>query len=103
MLPNLTAPLRKALSQLEAEKQRIDQEMVNIRAALQALGDKGQPTQGNHRRAPGPSPQRAVKRRVSVAARKAVSEAMKKYWAKRKAAEAKSKAKELQKLTAKAT
>ncbi len=41
MLPNLIAPLRKALRQLEGEKQRIDREIVKVRAAMQALGNKG--------------------------------------------------------------
>ncbi len=84
MLPNLTAPLRKALSQLETEKQRIDREMVNIRAALQALQRRGQPArQGNH----GSSARGTAKGQMSTAQRQAVSRAMKKYWAKRKAKE----------------
>ncbi len=100
MLSNLTAPLRKALTQLETEKHRIDQEMVKIRAALQALQRRGQPTrQENH----GSSARHTPKGQMSPAQRQAVSRAMKKYWAKRKAAEAKSKARESQKPTAKAT
>ncbi len=99
MLPNLTAPLRKALSQLEALKQQIDQQMIAVRAALHALGDKRQENhQGRHSLSVGGRPQRQSSR----AQRAAVSRAMKKYWAKRKAAEAKSKARESQKLTAKA-
>lgn len=91
MFPKLTAPLRKALRQLEVENQRIDREIVAVRAALEALGDKG-------RGAPA-SPARAKTRRygMSAAARRAVSQRMKAYWAKRRAASAKSKARGTQK------
>ena len=80
MLPNLTAPLRKALRQLEAEQQRIDREMAAVRAALEALGDRG-------RRTPAPPTRAKVprRRRMSAAARRAVSQRMKAYWAKRRA------------------
>jgi uncharacterized membrane protein len=85
MLPKVTAPLRKALRQLEAEKQRIDREIAAVRAALKALGDTG-------RGAPASARAGARQRRMSVAARRAVSQRMKAYWAKRRAASAKGKA-----------
>ena len=91
MVPKLTAPLRKALRQLEAEKQRIDREITAVRAALEALGDKG-------RRATASSTRRkARRRRMSAAARRAIGRRMKAYWAKRRAASAKSKARGTQK------
>ena len=79
MLPNLTAPLRKALHTLEAEKRRIDRQLAAVRAALETLGGKGQRTPSPYTRA------RARRRRMSAAARRAVSRRMKAYWAKRKA------------------
>ena len=80
MLPKVMAPLRKALGQLETEKQRIDREIAAVRAALEALGDRG-------RRAPAPPTRAKVtrRRRMSAAARRAVSQRMKAYWAKRRA------------------
>jgi len=84
MLPKVRAPLRKALGQLEAEQQRIDREMAAVRAALEALGDRG-------RRTPAPPTRAKVprRRRMSAAARRAVSQRMKAYWAKRRAVKTK--------------
>jgi len=79
MLPKVTAPLRKALRQLEAEKQRIDREIAAVRAALKAFGDTGRGAPASSARA------QARHRRMSTAARRAVSQGMKAYWAKRKA------------------
>ena len=91
MLPKVRAPLRKALGQLEAEQQRIDREMAAVRAALEALGDRG-------RRTPAPPTRAKARRRgMSAAARRAVSRRMKAYWAKQRAASAKGKAKKAQK------
>jgi hypothetical protein len=92
MIPNLTAPLRKALRQLETEKQRIDREIAAVRAALDALGDTGRGTPASSARA-----KVTRRRRMSAAARRAVSQGMKAYWAKRKAASAKGKARGTQK------
>ena len=91
MTPSVTAPLRKALRQLEAEKQRIDRKITAIRAALGALGDAGRGTPGSSTRP------KARRRRMSLAARRADSQRMKAYWAKRKAASANGKAKGAQK------
>ncbi len=55
MLPKVMAPLRKALGQLETEKQRIDHEIAAVRAALEALGDRGRRTLAPPTRAKVPS------------------------------------------------
>jgi Skp family chaperone for outer membrane proteins len=91
MAPNVIAPLRKALRQLEAEKQRIDGKITAVQTALEALRDSA-------RRAPASSTRGKARRRgMSATARRAVSLRMKAYWAKRKAASAKSRAKATQK------
>ena len=92
MLPKVMAPLRKALGQLETEQQRIAREIAAVRAALEALGDRS-------RRSPAPPIRAKVprSRRMSAAARRAVSQRMKAYWAKRRAASAKGKVRGTQK------
>jgi hypothetical protein len=70
MPANVTATLRKALSQLEAERSRIDHQLGLIHAVLGQAG----------------STQRTGRRRMSPAERAAVSRRMKAYWAKRRAA-----------------
>ena len=71
MVPKLTAPLRKALQQLESEKERIDHQIIAVRSAIVALGGT---------RPKGKQP------RMSAAARRAIGKRMKAYWARRKAA-----------------
>lgn len=80
MRPKVTAPLRKALGQLEAEKERIDREIAAVRAALEALGGRGRRTLAPPTRAKVPR-----RRRMSATARRAVSQRMRAYWAKRRA------------------
>lgn len=87
MVLHVTAPLRKALRQLEVEKQHINGLIAAVRAALATLGDTRRGT------APAPPRGKPKRRRMSVAARRAISQRMKAYWAKRKAATAKRKAK----------
>jgi hypothetical protein len=87
MILKLVAPLRKALATLEKEKQRIEREISVVHAALEALGGKGKPTP-----APPATRPKAKQRRMSAATRRAVSQRMKAYWAKRRA-EAKAKGK----------
>jgi Skp family chaperone for outer membrane proteins len=87
MVQKLMVPLRKALRQLETEKRRIDSEITAVRAALEALGDKGRGTPASSTRA------KARRRRMSLAARRVVSQRMKAYWTKRRAASAKGKVK----------
>jgi Skp family chaperone for outer membrane proteins len=87
MVQKLMVPLRKALRQLETEKRRIDREITAVRAALEALGDKDRGTPASSTRA------KARRRRMSLAARRLVSQRMKAYWTKRRAASAKGKVK----------
>ncbi len=87
MILKLAAPLRKALATLEKEKQRIERAIAVVQAALEALGGKGKPTPS-----PSTSHPKPRKRRVGAAARRAVSQRMKAYWAKRKAEAGKGKA-----------
>jgi hypothetical protein len=86
MILKLVAPLRKAFATLEVEKRRIERQIMVVQAALEALGGKGKP-------APVPSAARpkAKHRRMSAATRRALSQRMKAYWAKRRV-EAKGKA-----------
>ncbi len=72
MPANVTATLRKVLSQLEAERSRIDQQIRSIHTVLGQAG----------------STQRTGRRRMSPAQRKAVGLRMKAYWAKRRAGKA---------------
>jgi hypothetical protein len=74
MVPKLTALLRKALHQLELEKQRIDHQITTLRAALRALGGSDTSAR-SQRRQP----------RMGAAARRAIGKRMKAYWAKRRA------------------
>lgn len=90
MTPSVTAPLHKALRQLEAEKQQIDRQITAVRAALKALGDTGRGTLASSPRA------KARRRGMSATRRRAVSRRMKAYWAKRKATMAKGKEKKAQ-------
>ncbi len=87
-LPDVTKPLRKALAQLQAEKQRIDRQITGIERALSVLTG-GSPKDGP-RAAPRPIPRRP---KMSVKARKALSQRMKAYWAKRRQEAAKTKEK----------
>ncbi len=80
--------LRQALRRLEVERKGIDRQIAAIQSVL-----------GNSERRAGPiaRPDRtrvkATRPRMSAAARKAVSQRMKAYWAKRRAAKMKGTAK----------
>ena len=87
MPTDVTTTLRKALSELEGERKRIDRQVAAIKSALAVLG--GRPTREGGGAA---RPLKAAKRSMSAAARKAVSQRMKAYWAKRRAEAAKRKA-----------
>jgi len=81
MLANLRGTLRQALGKLEAEKARIERQITGLKQALKAgIGSGGDPAV----RHAGATGRRG--RRMSPAARKAVSARMKAYWAKRKGA-----------------
>ncbi len=83
---DVTTTLRKALTELEGERKRIDHQVAAIKNALTTLA--GRPPREGHRAA---RPRKAAKRSMSAAARKAVSRRMKAYWATRKAGAAKGK------------
>ena len=80
---DVTQTLRRALSELESEKQRIDRQISAIRAVV-----GGSTNSRSARPAAGPMRWR---RRMSPAQRRAVSQRMKAYWASRRAAKAASK------------
>jgi len=88
---DLGRTLRDALSQLTAEKDKIDRQISAIESALAAMNG----TIGGWRRAGSSAPAqeastaRPVRKRrprMSAAARKAVSERMRAYWARQRAA-----------------
>ena len=88
MTPNVVAILQRALRQLEAERQGLDRQILAIRSVL---GEAGAARQSAGRA----TPRRAKLTRpgMSAAARRAVSQRMKAYWAKRRAAKPKGTAK----------
>ena len=88
MAVNVMAPLRQAVRELEAEKARIDRQLAAIRSALGSLDSAKGRAAGVARQV-----RRPQRRRMSAAARRAVSQRMKAYWAKRKTAVAKGKSK----------
>ncbi len=86
MTPKVTATLRQALRQLEVDRQGIDQQIAAIRSVLDETGRRrGLTSSSTHARA------KATRAPMSAAARRAVSQRMKAYWAKRRAARTKSK------------
>ena len=82
---NVLTTLRKALRQLETQRARIDRQISAIRAVLGVGSNSTGASQPL-----GSTPRR---RRMSAATKRAVSQRMKAYWAKRKAAKLKPKAK----------
>lgn len=86
MAIDLTKTLRKALGELQAEREKISRQIDAIQKVLATGGRRPQRakgrlgTQGKRRRKP-----------MTATARKAVSRRMKEYWAKRKAQAAKGK------------
>lgn len=86
MALTLRGTLREALRKLEAEKARIERQITGLKQALKA--GLGTPGDAAARDAGGPERRG---RRMSPAARKAVSARMKAYWAKRRGVRAKGK------------
>ncbi len=82
-MADVSATLKAALGQLEDERNRIDRQIAALRTAL---GESGGGRRGRPR---GSKATRNVvrrrRRRMSAAAKKAISQRMKAYWAKRKA------------------
>jgi hypothetical protein len=78
---DLRGMLHRALSKLETEKARIERQITGLKQVLKAgVGTARDAMAGNARVSAG------RRRRMSSAARKAVSARMKAYWAKRKGA-----------------
>ena len=83
---NVGKTLRQALAKLTGEKERLDRQIDALAAALHALDGRpraagSRPTQARRRK----SLRKTKRRAMSKAAREAVGERMKAYWAKRKA------------------
>jgi hypothetical protein len=86
MSADVTGELRAALAKLTAEKRRIEHQTAALQEALRAVnGSTGQRARGLTRRT------KRGRRRMTTAERKAVARRMKAYWAKRRAAGAKTK------------
>ena len=81
---NVMATLRSALRQLEAQRAHIDRQIAGVRSALDGLGTGAGVGRSLRSRA-----RVRRRRRMSAAARRAVSQRMKAYWAKRRATRAK--------------
>jgi hypothetical protein len=81
---NVTATLHKALRQLEAQRAHIDRQIDGVRSALDGLG-----AGASRKRSAAPAVRARKRRQLSAAMRRAVSQRMKAYWAKRRAARAK--------------
>jgi hypothetical protein len=80
MPDDVAVALRRALTELESQREHLDHKITAIRAVLGGSVD-GRPTaapRGGQRR----------RRRMSAEARKAVSDRMRAYWAHRRAAKA---------------
>jgi hypothetical protein len=83
MISAVTFALRKALRQLEVEKQRIDHQLAALRSLLAESGDGARVIRGVSTKP------KTWCRHMSGAARRAVSQRTKTYWATRKATLAK--------------
>ena len=83
MAIDVTKTLRKALAELQTEREKISQQIAAIQKVLAAGGSRRRPAA--RRRG------KRARNSMSAAARKAVSKRMKVYWAKRKAEAAKEK------------
>ena len=77
MAMDISKTLRRSLAELRSERTRLDQQISAIETALGALG-------GRRGRAASGMPRR--RRPMNPAARKALSQRMRAYWAKRRAA-----------------
>ena len=86
-MASVTSTLRKALHQLERERERIERQIGAIRSVLDESG-----TARTLASLAKPNRRKTKRRPMSAAARRAVSQRMKAYWEKRKAAPGKAKA-----------
>jgi hypothetical protein len=87
MMASVMSTLRKALRQLERERERIDRQIGAIRSVLDVSG-----TARTLAARAKPKRSKPTRRPMSAAARRAVSQRMKAYWERRKAASGKAKA-----------
>jgi hypothetical protein len=76
MAMDISKTLRRSLTELRSERTRLDQQISAIETALGALGGRGRAASGKPRQ----------RRPMNPAARKALSQRMRAYWAKRRAA-----------------
>ena len=81
MTINVTKTLRKALVELQAERERISGQITAIQKVLAAGGSRRRPAVRGQAASGGKRAQKTM----SAAARKAMSRRMKAYWAKRRA------------------
>jgi len=93
MAIDVTKTLQKALVELQAERERIFKQSVAIQKVLAAGGSRRRPAVRGQAASRG----KRARKTMSAAARKAMSRRMKAYWAKRRAASAKGKARGTQK------
>lgn len=92
MAIDVTKTLRKALAELQTEREKISQQIAAIQKVLAAGGSRRRPAARRQVASRG----KRARNSMNAAARKAVSRRMKAYWAKRRAASAKGKAKAAQ-------
>ena len=81
-MANISSILRKALSELKAQRGQLDRQITAVESALAGLGRRASRDATTVAKQARKRPKRAM----SAAQRKAVSERMKKYWAKQRAA-----------------
>ncbi len=87
MAIDVTKTLRKALAELQTEREKISQQIAAIQKVLAAGGSRRRPAARRQVASRG----KRARNSMSAAARTAVSRRMKAYWAKRKAEAAKEK------------
>jgi hypothetical protein len=78
--------LHRALTELQAERSRIDRQISAVTQALGTIGGKGA-AQGGSTAAGGRKRAKRTRPEMTEAQKKAVSKRMKAYWAKRHASE----------------
>lgn len=87
MMANVTSALRKALHQLEKDRERLDRQITAIRSVLDDSGTaRALASRATLKRS------KPKRRPMSAAARRAVSQPMKAYWENREVASGKTKA-----------
>lgn len=82
-MANIASILRTALSQLKTQRGQLDRQIAAVESALAGLGRRA----GRRPTTPAKQARKHTKRAMSAAQRKAASERMKTYWAKRRAAQ----------------